>query len=597
MALSAYVGNFSAPTSTGSYEVTGVGFQPKVVIFHVVHPTSAGTSTDFYTSLGFSDGTNHRTIGMTGYDNKTSSPYSVGAVGTSSCIAIRSTTVAYKLIASFTSLDADGFTLNFTTVDASVARVVNYLALGGATLTDTAIGTYTYGATAGDYSVTGLSFQPTSLILIGATGTGGTSWPISFINSSDSYTNDFACSYVSSLGAVRTSQLNYAYSHTLQTSTSVIDKQTFVSFNADGFTLNLADSASFTVRDAYYLALKGPSVDIGTITQPASTGNQSITTSGVVPKAVLLVSNNQETSTSVINDGSRSIGFASGASNRSCGWVGYTNGVSPTEADSALSLSKIIQLRSSSTTTINAEADLSSLDSGGFTLNWSTADATARELIYFAIGEELTTVPLDEEVADSLTLSDASSTNNISLETSSVADSANEATDAVSTDLSIALSISDTLDLSDAINLFAAYQTKPTDSIANWLDAVSKLSVQTRRFSDMLAMNDRLQVLFPVGKLVGDTLATSDSLSLRQSYLQLLADTITLNEATGVSNPVWDSSPFTDALSMSDGIGIYLSTREDDYFRRYLDDRNLRIGERKTFYCDTLAMRDEVEVS
>ncbi|MGH9878790.1 MAG: hypothetical protein ACRD5H_14250, partial [Nitrososphaerales archaeon] len=36
--------------------------------------------------------------------------------------------------------------------------------------------------------------------------------------------------------------------------------------------------------------------------------------------------------------------------------------------------------------TTNAEADLQSFDTGGFTLNWTKADTTAREIIYVAFG-------------------------------------------------------------------------------------------------------------------------------------------------------------------------------------------------------------------
>jgi hypothetical protein len=36
--------------------------------------------------------------------------------------------------------------------------------------------------------------------------------------------------------------------------------------------------------------------------------------------------------------------------------------------------------------TINAQADFVSFNSNGFTLNWTTADATARQILYWAIG-------------------------------------------------------------------------------------------------------------------------------------------------------------------------------------------------------------------
>jgi hypothetical protein len=43
---------------------------------------------------------------------------------------------------------------------------------------------------------------------------------------------------------------------------------------------------------------------------------------------------------------------------------------------------------STQASTTDAEADLNSFDADGFTLNWSTADATAREFIYLAFGSD-----------------------------------------------------------------------------------------------------------------------------------------------------------------------------------------------------------------
>jgi hypothetical protein len=47
---------------------------------------------------------------------------------------------------------------------------------------------------------------------------------------------------------------------------------------------------------------------------------------------------------------------------------------------------------STATSTTDAEADLSSLDSDGFTLDWTTADAVAREFIFTAFGSSSDTL-------------------------------------------------------------------------------------------------------------------------------------------------------------------------------------------------------------
>jgi hypothetical protein len=62
----------------------------------------------------------------------------------------------------------------------------------------------------------------------------------------------------------------------------------------------------------------------------------------------------------------------------------------PTETTSYTHSAKAITHISGNTPTVDAEADFVSQDSDGFTINWGTADATARENLYFAFGAAAT---------------------------------------------------------------------------------------------------------------------------------------------------------------------------------------------------------------
>jgi hypothetical protein len=76
-------------------------------------------------------------------------------------------------------------------------------------------------------------------------------------------------------------------------------------------------------------------------------------------------------------------GSATSSSARSFIWLGANNGIGTVGA--TLNRTNVIGMITEAATT-NAIADFVSNDSDGFTVNWTTADATAREIIYFAAG-------------------------------------------------------------------------------------------------------------------------------------------------------------------------------------------------------------------
>ncbi|MBI4100843.1 hypothetical protein HY439_03875 [Candidatus Microgenomates bacterium] len=110
-------------------------------------------------------------------------------------------------------------------------------------------------------------------------------------------------------------------------------------------------------------------------------GNQSITGLSFKPSVVLF--DGAGVSTDGWEDEPDFIfGAAVSSTSRGAFWIGR-NG---TAADTDLSTSKVIRHLQAGTPTLLSDADFVSMDSGGFTINWTTADATQRKVGWVAIG-------------------------------------------------------------------------------------------------------------------------------------------------------------------------------------------------------------------
>ena len=128
-----------------------------------------------------------------------------------------------------------------------------------------------------------------------------------------------------------------------------------------------------------YIALKGTyQAKLGTFTQKTSSGTQAYAGVGFAPEALLLWSTSRVVSGTVTVDPKLSLGVALSPSNRRAAAVAEDNN-DPSITDSHASETKCLVHLTAGTPTVDAEADLSSFDADGFTLDWTTADAVARE--------------------------------------------------------------------------------------------------------------------------------------------------------------------------------------------------------------------------
>ncbi len=308
------------------------------------------------------------------------------------CYVYNNSSDSVIIDADVVSMDADGFTINITTTNGT-AHIVNYVALGGSDITNVAIKEFTTKTSTGSQAYTGVGFKPDMLFVMSSSAT---SSPLS--NGTGMLGIGFGTG-ASNRGAVGLrigSGVSTQIDEKTQKTDKIIDvtnggasflSADLTSLDNDGFTLNYT-TASGTTRYAYALCIKGGRFKVASFNQPTSTGSQAITGVGFSPSAVILASWNSATSSSIVSDQKLSIGAGTSSSSRFGLWEGDQNGtVGAQQSNSNLDRTKILKMMAhANSPTIDAAADLTSLDSDGFTLNWSTADATAREILYLAMG-------------------------------------------------------------------------------------------------------------------------------------------------------------------------------------------------------------------
>lgn len=305
MSFFAKAGQFTTPVSTGNFSVTGLGFQPKAIIFkltevrasadtHVFNGTVQGIGFGF--STGPSD--NYAWFGLT--DNGSGSDCKQYR---SSVDCIYSTTQysSTRVRGRINSFDSDGFTINLGT--ALSATNVEYLALGGTDITGAKAFAFDDKTSTGTHPITGIGFEPKLLIFgdawtnttveLNAASTNSSIRPqLSFVTAANSVSMVMAVSPLNASSSTLMTSLrtdNKALVYGFISSSSPVTLATLSSMDSDGFTLNY--SAAFaTATRRCGLALGGSfRVACGSVTEPGT----AIAVDEVVdfyPRAGLLMS-------------------------------------------------------------------------------------------------------------------------------------------------------------------------------------------------------------------------------------------------------------------------------------------------------------------
>jgi hypothetical protein len=310
VALSAKAGTTSSGTGVVSttVAVTGVGFQPKAIIFFWSNATSTNATANgtIGRGIGFATSpTDRRYVDALSHHNQAAANEGV-SYRDDCCVVLMNTSAGTPTAGrlDLQSMDSDGFTLvvdeQFTT-----NVVFSWIALGGTTVTNAVTFAIQEPGATGSQAITGIGFRPDVLLFA---ATGGTTTPPAWVDHSVmsfGFANGTTSAVLGDAGqdtadpTVQTSYIKSGECIALHNAaaTATDARASLASLDSDGFTLSWAERAS--TRWIFGLAIKGPQSYIGSLvasTTPTTTQAQS--GFGFTPKAILGMANRNAESTS-----------------------------------------------------------------------------------------------------------------------------------------------------------------------------------------------------------------------------------------------------------------------------------------------------------
>lgn len=397
--------SFSAEISTGNKSYSGLGFTPKAVLFWLTSQAATGFNAGRTLSVGaMTSATDMWCVATVSNDNvavSTGNGRRHTAAEVLYGLTVAGGTVSIELSAAAVSLDADGFTINYDVTSAGKNYIIHALAVGGTDLVSAKAGNVQTPIVTGNQAHTGVGFQPDCLFLATLTqptlpgsftgGRVGFGMAVSPTQRAAFALNEDT-TIPSTVNQRQVSDKIIATTAGDGTDAMVAD---LVSMDSDGWTANYT-VVQASARFVFYLALKGGRYSVAAETQKTSTGTKAKTGLGFQPTGLLLMGVNAAANASVDNTQAKLSFGASDGTTEGAIWGSTTDNVNPTDANTATVTDKIMRHATNPSTT-DAEADLSSFDSGGYTLDWTTADGTAREFIGLAFGS--VAAPVSNEAA------------------------------------------------------------------------------------------------------------------------------------------------------------------------------------------------------
>lgn len=307
-------GSFAVSSSVGAQSITGLGFKPKFVLFSSTRVIVEGIAAELSLSMGAADGTSEWLVHVNAEDNQaTTDCRSVSRTDRCVFAAIPGTDTAIYS-ANFTTMDEDGFTLDVT--DAGSGELVYYLALGGDNIEAEVFADALPGST-GDHSVTGLTFEPEGLLLMGINNAAVQTTQNTLELWMGFSTNDIeqGCSSISSQSSVGTSNSQRAQNtdKVIRSINNIGVEQTvatFEEFTSDGYTINLTTSVNADF--VFGVAFKGVEMKVGSFVTPDATGEFFVEGIGFMPQAAIFTSWAFTPLTTVIDNIINSYGFTDG---------------------------------------------------------------------------------------------------------------------------------------------------------------------------------------------------------------------------------------------------------------------------------------------
>ena len=389
-AQSVDVGSFAKSTNT-SVPATQVvshslGETPKLVILWTSNTT--GTSAEGFWGFGASDGSAEYAVSAF-LDNGVSPTANSRRIATK---VITQVDVSESTLfeADLTSWNTTTFTLSWSTNNASAVSI-HYIAIGGSGISADVMN-WTSPTGTGNHSETGVGFQPDVVITAGLGGhtvaPSSASVGAGFLLGVMDATGDqwamshFATDNQSSSVNARAQRTNRCLL-LVDNSPSIVTEATFVSMDSDGFTMNFSSNFGVAIQ-LFSICISGVNVEAGSFNKITSGSSQSVTTTLRQPELLLLSSWQRAASTSAQTQTSFAFGASDGTDEAVAGIFDEAS-QNPTDSDRFRDSGKVFAILDDDSQSFSAAADLTSFDWSGFTLNWSTNDATATEICYLAL--------------------------------------------------------------------------------------------------------------------------------------------------------------------------------------------------------------------
>lgn len=378
------VGSVSVTTlaSSDRTTVTGVGFKPvALMVWTVANSSTEGSwiTTGIRHSIGLGSTSfgghsyytsNHNVAGAAVADDNVSSGPVLTVFGTST------------VTASIVSMDDDGFTLGWsgTTTGVSAIRIY-YIAFGGYGSNFSVTNT-TFPSSGADMVLSNNSFQPQGLfhlfgrsgkgVSVGAATAAAAQWGVG-IHSTNA---------ASPTNTIRTSDDDALYTTATGTASNEYEGR-LTSLDANGFTIDQITNNGLAGGEVLMFS-RMAGAKAGSFSKAVATGSQAVTGVGFQPRLVIFSTAGMANGDVGANHAMLSIGAATGSSAQVCSLIADEHNVATTDARAYQSSSRCI-LIGDNPGTIRAQAALTSMDTDGFTLNWSTNDANANAVNYLAL--------------------------------------------------------------------------------------------------------------------------------------------------------------------------------------------------------------------
>lgn len=381
-------GSFQLNTSTGNQTISALGFQPKIIFLKWSGQTTTGTSAVDY-SIGYGVAVSPSSRAAV-YSRQVNGSLNADARHANNrCLVVINSSGTVTEAADLVSMNPDGFTINVT--DATAAVRVSFEAWGGSSLTNVALVQFTTPTSTGTRQITGAGFAPdlAQFFTIGSTTappstmTGGR-FGFGFAASSTAQAglgNSVLSSSSNDTGAQSVSKALYVP----DTSAMYLDANVS-SFDSDGVTLNFTTVQSSSVY-AWAVLTKGLRAAVGSFTQPASAQSQIINSLSFKPEASFFATYCHAPATGQQATGKVSLGFSVSSTQQSANWTGANSGNNQAQQANFTDATIACYTASSSTPSLNSKAVFTSNDATGFTLNWSNANATQRQIVFMVVAD------------------------------------------------------------------------------------------------------------------------------------------------------------------------------------------------------------------